>query len=128
MSHPAKILTVVTAVAALALTGCRGSSTGDGAASDRGGQAGPVTIDIKVKNGDISPAGERVNATAGQTVKLNVSSDRPDEIHVHSEPEHEFEVEPGKAQTFTFTINRPGVYEVESHKTDTLILSLAVRP
>ena len=87
-----------------------------------------LTVDVQIDDGEVTPAGDRVEAKAGEPIRLHVSSDQADEIHVHSTPEHEFAVAPGNRQMFEFTINRPGVYEVESHETATVIVSVAVTP
>lgn len=111
--------------------GGSGSSSSPGAsapAEKPQDQPSALRVEVSIKNGEVSPAGEHIDAEVGEPIVLKVDSDQADEIHVHSEPEHESEVKPGKPQTFRFKINRPGVYEVESHETETLILSLAVRP
>jgi heme/copper-type cytochrome/quinol oxidase subunit 2 len=141
VTHPSRALAALAAAGTLLLAGCGGSTSTEGGSggSATGSQAGagsssgkqqmsPVTVDVHIKDGEVSPEAERVDVKVGQPVELNVTSDAPDEIHVHSEPDHEFEVEPGRQQTFSFTINRPGVYEVESHENEALIISLAVRP
>jgi hypothetical protein len=87
-----------------------------------------LTVDVQIDDGEVTPAGDRVGAEAGEPIRLNVSSDQADEIHVHSTPEQEFAVIAGNRQMFEFTIHRPGVYEVESHETDTVIFSVAVTP
>lgn len=101
-------------------------------ATETAGSSAPsadaLTVDVEIDDGEVTPAGDRVEAKAGQPIRLNVSSDQADEIHVHSTPEHEFAVTPGNGHMFAFTINRPGVYEVESHETDTVIVSVAVTP
>lgn len=140
MRMPTRTLAAVLAAVALALSGCgsvsQGASTG-GTGAEAASHASPsvpghharaVTVEVTIRKGEITPAGQRANATAEQPIVLRVTSDQADEIHVHAQPEHEFHVKPNQPQTFRFTLNRPGVYEVESHETETLILSVAVRP
>jgi plastocyanin len=119
---PRKHLRVATVVAAAALvaTGCS-SSNGPG-----GGTGKPVTVAITEHNGTISPSGDTVPVGTGVKVTFVVTSDAADEIHVHSEPDHEFEVKPGAKQTFSFTIDTPGTYEVESHHLNVVIIKLQV--
>ena len=107
-------------VSGLATAGC--GSDSEGAAA-----AGPVRVEITIEGGEVDPAGDRVEVGAGQPVELAVSSDAPDELHVHSDPEHEFEVEEGEGQVFRFRIDRPGVYEVESHELEVTVVQLEVR-
>lgn len=83
-------------------------------------------VTITEKNGDISASSDLVKATTGQKIMFMITTDAPDEIHVHSVPDHEFEVKPGGEQTFTFSVETPGTIEVESHGLDTTILKLLV--
>ena len=87
----------------------------------------PVRVEIAIQGGEVEPAGERVEVGAGQPVELAVTSDMHDELHVHSDPEHEFEVEEGEGQVFRCRIDRPGVYEVESHELEVTVVQLEVR-
>ena len=68
-----------------------------------------------------------VKASTGQDITLVVTSDADDEIHVHSDPEHEFEVKAGdQEKKFTFSVDIPGTVEVESHGLDVTILKLEI--
>ena len=78
------------------------------------------------KDGTIKASSDLVRADTGQKIMFMVTTDEPDEIHVHSEPEHEFEIKPGPEQTFTFSVDTPGTIEVESHGLDTEILKLEI--
>jgi hypothetical protein len=55
-----------------------------------------------------------------------VKSDAEGEIHVHSDPEHEYEYGAGTTTLPAFTIDRPGIVEVESHELDKTIVQLEV--
>lgn len=90
----------------------------------------PVIVDITIADGEVAPIGEEVQATVGQSIQLLVDSDAADELHVHSQPEHEFDVEadPGTDQVFDFTVEIPGQVDVESHETGDTIVTLVVRP
>lgn len=85
-------------------------------------------IDIAIKDGKVTPQGDRVDVTVGQPVTLRVNTDTSDEIHVHSEPEHAYDIAPGAAKDFTFTIDTPGQVAVESHHLGVTIVQLVVRP
>ncbi len=106
------------------LAGCGDDDSGDGSSTD------PVIVDITIADGEIDPQGEEIDATVGQPIELHVDSDTADEIHVHSEPEHEFEVaaDPGTNQIFRFSVEIPGQVEIESHETGTTIVQLVVTP
>lgn len=116
-------LVVATAALALSLTACSDDSSGSGdGSSDQ-----PVTVDITEDGGKIEPVGQVVKASTGQDITLVVTSDSDDEIHVHSDPEHEFAVKAGDQQRkFTFKIDIPGTIEVESHVLEVTILKLQV--
>ena len=111
---------VTLGVLLLALTACSDDSGSDS------GEKGPVMVTITQKDGEISASSDLVQADTGQKIMFMVTTDEADEIHVHSEPEHEFEIKPGPEQTFTFTVDTPGTIEVESHGLDTEILKLEI--
>jgi hypothetical protein len=139
-----KIVTVLLA-AVLLLAGCGGSSDGSDAGepaattttsaapspsaapSDEPSDAG-VVVDIRIADGKATPQGDRVEATVGEPITLRITSDADEEIHVHSEPEHSYEVAPGDSVTETFTIDTPGQVAVEAHHLDVTIVQLVVRP
>ena len=102
----------------LSLTACSGStgSTGGG---------GKVTIDITVKDGKVTPHGDRVKAKVGQPVTLNIDADTSGEIHVHSSPEQEIEFDKGTS-TKKLTIDQPGIVDVEDHALEQVIVQLEV--
>jgi hypothetical protein len=115
--------------AALLLTGC-GGDTGTVSSSPTPGKdsSGPVVVDIAVKDGKVTPQGDRVDVQVGQKVTLHITSDAEEAIHVHSEPEHEYEVGPGDDVEKSFTIDTPGQIAVEAHHLDVTIAQLVVRP
>jgi hypothetical protein len=115
-------LLVATAALGLSLTACSDDSSDSDGSSDQ-----PVTVDIIEKDGKIEPVGKVVKASTGQDITLVVTSDVKDEIHVHSDPEHEFEVAAGdEEKEFTFSVDTPGTIEVESHGLEVTILKLEV--
>ncbi len=97
------------------------SSTESGVAEP----AGPV-IEVSIDGDDVSPSGERVDATVGEPVTFVVTSDRAGGLHVHSSPEQSPEFAAGTT-TITVTIDKPGVVEVEEHESDRVIVQLEVR-
>jgi hypothetical protein len=62
----------------------------------------------------------------GDTVKLTVSSDRADIVHVHG-VNIEKPVPAGTSVTITFTVKDPGIYEVETHESDLTLLQIEAR-
>lgn len=120
-------LPVMVLVAALSLAGCGGSSGSAGSSPQDADK--PVDIHVKIADGEVTPAGERVDVSLGQPIRLVVDSDAADALHVHSTPEHEFEVPAGaRGKVYEFTLNQPGVVEVELHELDEVVVSIAVRP
>jgi plastocyanin len=96
--------------------------------SDSRATEGTVTVDISVKDGDVTPAGDRVDVRVGQTVTLRISADVEETIHVHTEPEHEYVVGPGDTIQKSFTVYTPGLVAIEAHRLDTTIVRLVVSP
>lgn len=110
---------VLTGVALLAsVTACGGE---DKASSDE-----PVVVKITIKDGKVDPSGDRVDVGTGQPIDLEVTADKPGELHVHSEPEQQLEYAAGET-TLKIAIDRPGVVAVESHELDQIIVQLEVR-
>lgn len=88
-----------------------------------------VVVDIVIADGAVTPTGRQVDVTVGQDVRLQVDSDAPDELHVHSAPEEQtFEVAVAAGQTFEFTTEQPGQFDVELHESGTLVAQLVVQP
>lgn len=122
-------------IAVLALTGCSSGDSADGP-GDRT-SPGPTasatqedapTVDITIKDGKVTPQGDRVDVKVGQKVTLRITSDAEEEVHVHSEPEHEYEIAPGDDKTYSFTLAVPGQVAIEAHHLDVTIAQLVVRP
>lgn len=111
---------IAAAAAALALAGFLA------ACSSGGADGGPVAVTITEQDGSVDPSGDTVTVEQGQEITLLVSSDAEDEIHVHSDPELEFEIKAADDQEFTFSIDDPGTYEVESHELEVIIVKLQV--
>jgi hypothetical protein len=154
MRGAGRLLPVLVLVATLSLAGCGGSSDdsappsdGQSAAAGATRQPGPddsatesgpddppthdnaVEIEIEIEHGRVTPSGERVDVRVGQPIRLVVDSDAPDEIHVHSTPEHAFRVRPGMDdKEFRFRLTQPGVVEMELHEQGDVIATLAARP
>ncbi|UXA04299.1 cupredoxin domain-containing protein [Mycobacterium sp. SMC-2] len=109
----------VTALA-LALIACGGSPNQPPA-------AGP-TIDVTVAKGQVIPTNAELHAKVRQQITVRVTSDAPDELHVHSTPDHKFAVAAAPNQTFQFSVDIPGNVEVELHHLDRTIATIQVQP
>ncbi|MEV0335630.1 hypothetical protein [Nocardia sp. NPDC050717] len=88
----------------------------------------PLTIDIRIANGEVSPANTRTDAQVGQHIVVRVDSDAADELHVHSAPPHTFPVAAAAGQEFGFTVAVPGQVDVELHHLGRTVTTLLVRP
>lgn len=87
-----------------------------------------TVIDVTVAGGVVTPTNATVQATAGQPIVLEVSSDTVDSLHVHSVPEHAFDVAAVPDQRFEFTVNVPGRVAVELHDAHVTVVTIEVRP
>jgi heme/copper-type cytochrome/quinol oxidase subunit 2 len=88
--------------------------------------SGPVTINVTIANGEVSPSGATYDVTKGAEVTVNVTSDSPDTIHVHGY-EIEKDVIPGQPLVITFTADQTGRYEIETHAIEATVARLNVR-
>jgi ABC-type glycerol-3-phosphate transport system substrate-binding protein len=120
------VLAALTGVAVLTLTaGCGGESDSPAADASSSGGADTTTIEVTIEGDDIVPAGERVQATAGEPVHIVVVSDREGELHVHSSPEQQLAYVAGTTE-LDVTIDKPGIVEIEDHVAEVLIVQLEV--
>ena len=140
IAHPPlrRTLIAVTATAVLALAGCGGDdepSTSEPSASESSGSGqsptskpanGATQVDVTIEGDDVTPVAQAVQIGVGETVVLNVTSDRAGELHVHSSPEQEFEFEPGTSE-IEVTLDKPGSVDIEEHESDALIVRVLVK-
>lgn len=109
-------------VAALAwvLVACGGSQTQSPGAA--------LVVDIAIAKGQVTPTNATLQAKVHQQITLRVNSDATDELHVHSTPDHKFQVAAAPNQTFQFSVDVPGNVEVELHHLDRTIATIQVQP
>lgn len=110
-------------------SGSQPASTGDSHTTTTGGSASGepvVEVTVSVRDGKVSPKPHRVDVTLGSTVRLQVTSDVDDELHVHGFDVEE-PLEAGRTTTVEVTADQPGVFEVETHETELELLQLQVR-
>jgi hypothetical protein len=69
--------------------------------------SGPVTINVTIVSGKVSPSGAKYDVGKGSTVTINVSSDSADTVHVHGY-EIEKDVVPGTPLVITSRRTRRG--------------------
>ncbi len=150
----ARVLTVLALATTLTLAGCGGDSdttteptpsdtalsptpTKDGKPADSSpgkddasktpapAPAGP-TVQVTIKGDSVQPVGKQVDLGVGDTLTVDVDSDRAGEMHVHSTPEQTFDFKAGRS-TFEITLDKPGTVDVEEHVSDTLLIRALVR-
>jgi len=69
----------------------------------------------------------RLSLDRGDRVRLEVSSDAPEEVHVHGY-DLVREVGPGRPARLSFRARLEGIFEIELERSQTKIASLEVRP
>ncbi|RKS75511.1 hypothetical protein CLV35_1981 [Motilibacter peucedani] len=120
---------LLTVAAALALTACSSASTADGGSSGAttaGSSATTTELTYAVADGKVTPPTSTVTVPKGRTIRLTVTSDHVDEVHVHGIDEEMELPTPGTPGTLVFTASLTGSFEVETHKTDLLLFKLDV--
>ncbi|WKG03387.1 hypothetical protein [Mycolicibacterium sp. HK-90] len=138
------VLVLVSAFA-LVTAGCGGSGEGEKADAPAGSATPSATtvnpsdmtdqqqaparllIDATIKGGEVTPTNERLQGKVGQPIVVRVNSDAADELHVHSNPEHTFKIEPRNGQQFQFTVDVPGTVDIELHELNRTIASVQVQ-
>ncbi|GAS99299.1 uncharacterized protein RMCC_6264 [Mycolicibacterium canariasense] len=136
-----KLVKTLTAVGAVALlvAGCGGSTSSENtgtsantgtAAPEMTDQQSPperVVIDVTIAGGNVTPTNQQVQAKVKQPIIVRVNSDAADQLHVHSNPEHTFDVKPENGQAFQFTVDVPGRVDVELHHLDKTVATITVQ-
>lgn len=89
--------------------------------------ADPGAVRIVVEGGRVVEGPERHEVTQGEHVVLEISSDRVDEVHVHSYNIYA-DVGPEQPATIEFDATIAGVFEVELEAAQRRILELRVSP
>jgi FtsP/CotA-like multicopper oxidase with cupredoxin domain len=74
----------------------------------------PPATKISVKGGVLVGDAKTIRVAKNDTVRIVVSSDVPDEIHLHGY-DIEKEAAPGKPARFKFKADAEGAFELESH-------------
>jgi plastocyanin len=89
------------------------------------GAAAVVEIKVAVDGGKVVPRPSVHKVRRGQTVRLVVTSDEADELHVHGY-DKSAKLPAGDPVTLEFTADQTGRFEVETHESDLQLLQLEV--
>lgn len=73
---------------------------------------GGEVLEITIVDGKVAGGVQRISVEPAQQVTLRITSDVPEELHVHGY-DLTLDLEPGEAGELTFTADIPGVFEVE---------------
>ncbi|HSV38674.1 MAG TPA: hypothetical protein VLI04_07925 [Nocardioidaceae bacterium] len=85
-----------------------------------------VVIEATIRGNDLEPNGKRVAVPLGEPITIVVKADRAGELHVHTTPEQELAYAKGTTRLELAPITTPGLYEVEDHVAEKLLVSLEV--
>lgn len=87
----------------------------------------PAVPLIRTRDGKLVGSVKRINADSGETVKFTVTSNVPEEVHLHGY-DVEKPVGPGKPARYSFKADIEGIFEIELHGTAVEIGRLRVEP
>jgi FtsP/CotA-like multicopper oxidase with cupredoxin domain len=87
---------------------------------------------IEIRGGEVAGGAADIRVTKGDVVRIVVSSDAHDDIHLHGY-DIERQADPGRPARFKFTADVEGIFEIESHVAedagkDPLVGKLTVEP
>jgi hypothetical protein len=105
---------------ACGLVACGGSQSPPPAAG--------LDVNVTIAKRQVTPINATLQAKVKQQITFHVTSDATDELHVHSVPDHKFQVAAAPNQTFQFGVEVPGNVEVELHHLDRTIAIIQVQP
>ncbi|HVE98802.1 MAG TPA: hypothetical protein VNA12_06460 [Mycobacteriales bacterium] len=83
-------------------------------------------IQVAVSGGKVTREARRVDVARGDAVRIEVTSDVADEVHLHTY-DIRAAVGPGGPATLAFTATIPGQFEVELEQSHLLLVVIAVR-
>jgi plastocyanin len=88
--------------------------------------AGVRVVEVEIADSQVSTDDDRVEVRRGDTVRIVVTSDVDDEVHVHG-VEQTAALVAGETATVEFTVDEAGLFEVETHEGDLLLFQLLVQ-
>lgn len=135
----------VAALLGLAPAGCGGGDgdDGDGGAASPGPPASPMPdptpsepapsptagsvelFEFEIAGGVATPPLDRATVEQGSQVRIMVTSDQPDELHLHGY-DLDAQTAPGEPGVIEFVADRAGLFELETHDSGLVLLQLVV--
>jgi plastocyanin len=109
-------------------TDAAGQTDSAPATSPAATSAGPEVrvVEVVVAGNRVETATDQVEVASGDPVRLVVTSDVDDEVHVHG-VDLTAPLVAGEPTSLEFTVPEPGVFEVETHDGGLLLVQLLVR-
>ncbi|MEV4255840.1 hypothetical protein AB0J52_22000 [Spirillospora sp. NPDC049652] len=91
------------------------------------GDASPGVTEVRVSvvKGRVVTASRTVKVRRGATVRITVTSDVPEEFHLHGY-DRELELAPGRPASLRLVASLPGVFEAEMHHSGARAFELQV--
>lgn len=87
---------------------------------------GVELLEFEIVGGRASPPLDRVEVEQGTAVRIVVTSDQPDAIHLHGY-DLEAPIGPGEEGVIEFTADQTGLFELETHDTGLVLAQLQVQ-
>ena len=87
----------------------------------------PKVTNIEVEGGQPVGGVKEIKAEKGDTVRIDVTSDQADELHLHVY-DVEKELQPGEKTRLQFKANIEGVIELELHESEQQIAEITIEP
>ena len=82
-------------------------------------------VEVSLQNGRATPNGDRLSLPKGTILRLRISADHADEVHVHGY-DVEIPVKAGASVSKDITLDQVGRFEIESHEPALTVLQLVV--
>jgi hypothetical protein len=90
------------------------AETETGTQTDTEPEPEPEVTRIRLQGGEVAGGVKEIEAAKGETVRIVIDSDAPDELHLHGY-DIEQEAAPGQPARFRFKANAEGEFVLESH-------------
>lgn len=116
------VAAAMTSMVILATAGCGVGASDAGRAP---ASTAPVTVTVSISGRTVRTPSRRVTVRRGRVVRIAVTSDTAEELHLHGY-DRELEVKPGVPAELRFVADQPGVFEAELHRSGARVFELKV--